>query len=306
MRTIRLHKQLTDEQSNSMLGGLLTEDFHRILIKEDTDAYDADTGEVIFKFRRGVIPAKVAAAAYHALRGAATPSMNRGTATEKLFGHKGHLPLRKSGKVSKTHEAVRPVDSGIVGYFDRYVRIPYCRTTAWTMKNFPKFNRAYPVIKLVDDQYRKLMPEHYARQREAADRTSPDFVIKDTAFTTITVNKNWQTAVHTDKGDYDKGFGNLVVLRAGRYDGGYFVVVPYRVAIDMNNLDLLMVNVHVPHGNTPIKKIDANAERLSLVMYYRQNMIFCGTREQELELAKNRTEGDAVIHVDLNPFNTSS
>jgi hypothetical protein len=135
------------------------------------------------------------------------------------------------------------------------------------------------------------MPNEYKLQREVADNTSKDFVIPDTAFTTVTVNKNWQTAVHTDKGDFEEGFGNLVALRKGRYTGGYFVVPKWGVAFDLQNCDLLLVDVHQWHGNTPINKIDDDAKRISLVMYYRKNMINCGTADEENEFAKKRKEG---------------
>ncbi len=299
MRTIKLSKKLTDEQSEAMTGKLLTQDFPELIIDYDCDAIDADTGKVIFKFRKGIIPANIAASAYKSLRKAATPTANRASATEGNAKPR----MRQDGVVSNTM-LVSPANSGIIGYFDRYPRTPYCRTTAWTMANFDMFKKAYPIIKFVDNKYAELMPEEYKLQRDTANITSPDFVIKDTAFTTVTVNKNWQTAVHTDKGDFEGGFGNLVVLRAGRYEGGHFCVVPYRVGINMNNLDLLLVDVHVEHGNTPIVKLDANAERLSLVMYYRENMIYCGTKEQELQLAKSRKEGSELVRINLNPNNT--
>ena len=41
-----------------------------------------------------------------------------------------------------------------------------------------------------------------------AKATHPNFRIEDTAFTTITINKDYRTAVHTDAGDYAAGFGN--------------------------------------------------------------------------------------------------
>ena len=66
------------------------------------------------------------------------------------------------------------------------------------------------------------------------------------------------------------------------------------VAFDIQNCDLLLVDVHQWHGNTPITKIDENATRVSLVMYYRSNMIHCGTAEQEYEIVKNRKLGDKI------------
>jgi hypothetical protein len=52
-----------------------------------------------------------------------------------------------------------------------------------------------------------------------------------------------------------------------------------------------LVDVHQWHGNTPLIKEDKNATRLSLVMYYRENMIKCGTMEEEIKRAKTRKHG---------------
>ena len=95
---------------------------------------------------------------------------------------------KKDGTMSKTNQAMTSVNSGIIGYFDRNARFPYCRQTAFNEKEFSKFKKAYPIIKFVDTKYAELMPEHYARQAKVADETSQDFVIRDTAFTTVTVN----------------------------------------------------------------------------------------------------------------------
>lgn len=199
----------------------------------------------------------------------------------------------KDGSLSKTNRAV-PVKSNIIGYMDRNPRFPNCRQTSFNEKQLQNFKKAYPIIKCVDKYYAKLMPEKYALQRSEADNTSKDFVIKNTAFTTVTVNKNWQTAVHKDKGDFENGFGNLIALRAGEFKGGYFVLPKWGVGFDLQNGDLLLTDVHQWHGNTPIHNVDPKAVRISLVMYYRKNMINCGTAAEELEKVKRRKKGDKI------------
>ena len=283
--------RLTDEQVDKLKGNLLKEKDYNTLITYNADVYCEETGRCIAKFRKKVIPNNIAFEAYESLKSVSTASLNRGlSAGLKDDGTSTEYGIRKDGIRSKTNNSEQ-VNSGIIGYFDRNSRYPYCRQTAYNMKQFEKFKNAYPIIKFVDTAYSELMPEQYKLQRAEADKTSQDFVIKNTSFTTVTVNKNWQTAVHTDKGDFEKGFGNLVVLRKGRYSGGYFVVPKWGVAFDVQNCDLLLVDVHQWHGNTPIKKIDDNATRVSLVMYYRKNMIHCGTIEDEHKKAKTRIEG---------------
>jgi hypothetical protein len=55
------------------------------------------------------------------------------------------------------------------------------------------------------------------------DKTTKDFYIANTVFSTITINRNFRTAIHKDKGDLPEGFGNLGVLQAGNYEGGITV-----------------------------------------------------------------------------------
>ena len=289
--------RLTDKQASKLAATLLTDNDYNTLITYDADVYCEETGKCIAKFRKKVIPGKIAKDAFDNLKGAATLTNNRpnsGGETDQK-GNTTQYRLKKDGTRSKTNQALTSVNSGIIGYFDRNARFPYCRQTAFNEKEFSKFKKAYPIIKFVDSKYEELMPEHYKLQRDLADKTSQDFVINNTAFTTVTVNKNWQTAVHTDAGDYEKGFGNLVVLRKGRYTGGFFVLPKWGVAFDVQNCDLLLVDVHEWHGNTPIEKIDDNATRVSLVMYYRKNMATCGTAEEEADIVKRRTRGTKLV-----------
>lgn len=294
VRRVIVRPIMSVKESDEMAGKLLSQTDCNQLFTEDVDVYDKDSGRCIAKFRKGVIPVAVQKEAYTALLSAAKTSMNRGTSGGEVDGKRQEFKLRANGTISKTSEAAMPVNSGIVGYFDRNPRMPFCRLTAFNQDNLDKFKKAYPIIKLVDNKYAELMPEEYKRQRTIADKTSKDFVIRNTAFTTVTVNKNWQTAVHKDNGDFQGGFGNLVALRKGKYIGGHFVVVRWGVGFDLQNGDLLLVDVHQWHGNTPIIKDTESVVRLSLVMYYREKMFECGTISQELERAKKRKAGDPV------------
>jgi hypothetical protein len=126
------------------------------------------------------------------------------------------------------------------------------------------------------------------------EKTSKDFVIPGTVFTTVTVNRNWQTAVHQDKGDLKAGFGVMSVLEHGKYTGGILVFPKYGVGVDMRERDICFADVHQWHGNTPIKGIPDAHERISCVFYYRENMQYCGTVEQEREFAKHKPKGGTV------------
>lgn len=303
---IQVRPVLSVEQTEALLGTHLTDEMQVTILRENTDVYDEWTGKCVLKFRRNVIPRETVESAHAALNEAAVTSTNRGIAAglvdpdrldeiARMVGCKQVVldgenstrfrRVKADGSISATSYAI-PVMSGVVGFMGGNPRFPYCRQTAYTQQNWEKFVKAYPIIKLVDTFYEALMPAEYAAQRAQANRTSPDFVIRDTAFTTVTVNKNWQTACHTDAGDFQGGFGNLVALRKGRFTGGYFVFPRYGVGVDMQNCDLLLGDVHQVHGNTPIHLVDRRATRISLVMYYREDIGSCGTTAQELQKAR--------------------
>ena len=307
-------KPLLPDEACSDLGGkyLGHKDFQH-LIANDKDVYCSVTGKLLAKFRKKVLSNENIEVAFDSLKNAAPPQANRGMAAGwdeqavieyvKRCGGKGFVRntpdsprfklIRSDGALSNTNYAL-PVNSGVVGYMDRSPRFPNCRLTAFTLKNYDLYKKAMPVIKSVDNLYRDLIPEKYALQKNEANKTSKDFVISDTSFTTLTVNVNWQTAVHQDTGDFEEGFGNLTAIRKGRYIGGYLVLPKWGVAFDLQNKDVLLMDVHQWHGNTPIRKIEKDAKRMSLVMYYRKNMIHCGSAEQELNKVKRRKAGDKL------------
>ena len=175
------------------------------------------------------------------------------------------------------------VFSGIAGWFDRYPRIPYGRATAYTQHSYDKFKLAFPFLQTLDRGFAELLPTRHAAQREAADKIDPAFLVPETVFTTITVNKTFRTAAHRDAGDFSNGLSNLLVLsNNGNYSGGYLILPEVRIAVNVRPGDLLLVNNHeYIHGNTPIEMQDEIAERVSLVCYLREKMLELGSKEYE-------------------------
>ena len=175
------------------------------------------------------------------------------------------------------------VNSGIAGWFDRYPRIPYGRATAYTQHSFDKFKMSFPFLQTLDRGFAELLPTRHAAQREAADKIDPAFLVPETVFTTITVNKTFRTAAHRDAGDFTNGLSNLLVLsNNGNYSGGYLILPEVRVAVNVRPGDLLLVNNHeYIHGNTPIIINDEVSERISLVCYLREKMLELGSKEYE-------------------------
>lgn len=208
------------------------------------------------------------------------------------------VPRKKlDGTYSNTSRVPKgwEVTSGIVGFFERTVRFPYCKPCAWNQKHPDKFKKLIPLIERVDDLFQEHVPERWEMQREFACRTPEDYLIGNTVFTTLTINKNFRTSCHKDAGDLPEGFSCLSVIREGNYTGGYLVLPNYRVAANVEMGDLILFDPHEFHGNTMIKKLSPNAQRCSIVYYYREQMQYCLSPAEELHRAKNRKTGDKIF-----------
>lgn len=297
MRVLHLPASLTDDDTAALAGTFLgAESYDVVLSQEDADVYTTE-GSLLLKVRTGCLPGALCRTAYAELRydGLYGGESNRGLAGGRLDGVTKQQPVRKAGYRSNTNIAASGrVRSGIVGYFDRYPRIPYCRQTSFTQHRPAAFARCCPLFSAIAEVFQSEVPDRYAAQAAMIARTHPDFYIPGTIFTTVTVNKNWRTAVHVDAGDLKVGFGVLTAFRVGTYTGCLFVFPKYRVAVDLHTGDVLLCDVHQWHGNTPLVGVPGRFERVSLVLYYREHMVQCGSAAAELARAKRRRHGDPL------------
>ena len=285
MKRINLTNKVDKAEADKMAGTLLGEDSYDILVTSDTEIYKPN-GELLLKYVKKAIPISMLGQVYKYIRKAATQSHNRGTAAGKFVdGKSAKYRIKKDGTRTNTAEISKPVNSGIIGFFDRYPRIPYCRQTSYNINNPSKFKSMFPFFQTIDKNFAEQVPDRYKKQKEIVKKTLPEWIISDTVFSTVTVNKNWQTAVHKDAKDYEPGFGVMTALRQGLFDGCYLVFPEYRVAVDINNGGVLFADVHEWHGNTAFKS-KGGFERISLVLYYREDMYKCDTMAGELARVK--------------------
>lgn len=197
--------------------------------------------------------------------------------------------VSKDGIVSDTVEANMTM-GGIAGYFPPTARNPYVRATAYTRDNWELFQKSWPFLQEMTRYYRMMSPIRYANQQRFIEEhhlAEKGWVIPDTVFSTITVNKNFQTACHQDKGDFKAGMECFAVLEDGvdEYDGGYTCFPKFRTAFDARTGDFVCMDVaHHWHGNVEmVDRVEGKGdwERISLVLYVREDMAGAGTQEQE-------------------------
>jgi hypothetical protein len=296
-----------DVVEQTMKGRVLTDDEYSLLVTNECKVYKPD-GAPLLVYLPGALDRQLLDSTYeilHELRKQETD--NRGPASGYVRGESKNKPG------GRTQMPTPAVASAIIGSFDPYGPANYCRLTAWSGAEWDKYERLFPLFRAISREFQNHVTDRFIAQQRFAMGVDKAWRIKDTVFTTITVNNSYSTGVHVDAGDLTEGFGNLAVLRYGKYRGGRLVFPEYGVAVDMQHGDVLLMDVHSYHGNTqlvcevcdePMKGLhdhygayDINkpendpanrylVERISIVCYARAKMDKCGTAEEELEKAR--------------------
>ena len=251
----------------------------KLIVREDTDVYgiEADgSRRLLAKFRRGVIPEENVQIGWDSFRSLAMPGRNRGAAAGPINFNSAYWKKRdpikvkddktskwavryyvkdKDNKDKKTVSKMRVnnlVASGVLGFYEE---TPFmkaaCRMTVYTRRYLHLFLHGLPFLKAIDNQFKALVPKEHARQLEAV-KAKKNYQIPGTAFSTLTVNLNFRTALHKDDGDFKAGFGNLSVIEWGKYHGGYTLFPRFGIGFDVRTGDFIAMDVHEWHCNTPM------------------------------------------------------
>lgn len=312
---IRVRTRIHPDDLEAMKGAVLEPTDLDVLLTGPTMVYRAD-GKLLAKYLPGVLR-ELGAQTYgtlHELKRYQTN--NRGYASGSGFHTMRGGRELENQKVryltdGTPYERANPVSSAIVGSFDAKPPKRYCRLTAWTGKEWEKYRDLFPMFQAIGGHFAAHVPDRYSAQMEYIKETHGEWVIDGTPFTTITVNNSYPTGVHTDSGDLEEGFSNLAVIRRGHYDGGIFTFPEYRVGVDMQDGDLLLMDAHEWHGNTRMTclacgdrigpggrddhDVMCGTERISIVCYYRTRIRECGTAEEEARRAVEWNERKIAI-----------
>jgi hypothetical protein len=182
----------------------------------------------------------------------------------KLFDTKEEVMMeiiKKQNGISKM-KVNNQVASNPIGFYEKNKNLGTdlpCRLTHFTRTNFDKYNEGLPFLQKIDSLFQKLIPDSHQLQLLRADQ-KPHLKIPGTCFSTVTINRNFRTALHQDAGDFKEGFGNLTVIEQGKYHGGYTVFPQYGVAINLRNNDFCAMDVHQWHANTPLYETEEDKQ----------------------------------------------
>lgn len=304
-----LNPIISDQKIKELEGHFFPLESFPIVSKgQNVDVYRLDANgnrHLLMKYRHNVIPKELTKKAFQALeKEASRVHYNRGAPAGIL--RRSQLPpyvgeLVKPRKFRTFYYGAydlkyhrdsigNKAQSSIIGYYDQVDRNLYrrasvkerikegikplpCRMTQFTKNEPEKWQEVVPLIIKIDGLFKKLVSDKYRKQKQRAIMT-PDFIIEKTAFSTITINYNWRTALHRDAGDFVEGFGNLVVLEKGDVKGGYLGFPQYGICVQVKDGDFMAMDVHQWHCNTELENTKESV-RLSMVSYLREGMIKC-------------------------------
>jgi len=263
-----IKKALSDQEIEQRKNTYVKSEDIDFIIDHNADVY-TEEGKLLLTFRKNVFTTENVKQFYdNVIDFAKNTSTNRGSTSGSNKKNVYHNPK---------------IMTNILGYFDslspkqkyklklqgKTVTMPV-RETRFNIDYPEKFAKLVPLIREIDQQYKKYVPEKYKMQCRKARQTH--FKIPGTCFTTVTTNLNFQTTIHTDKGDDSEGFGNLVVIEDGKYSGGETCFPQYGIGVDVRTGDILLMDVHQAHGNLKMHAETKDTKRLSIVCYLRYNI----------------------------------
>ena len=268
VKEIVLEPVMTNDEIKAREGTYFTDKEVKTIFDEDVDVYgkDASTGakKLLARFRKHVLPNSLVKTGWEAYYRTAAASRNRGAAAGPIRVTSNYWKKRKpvdinrwsarymeKGNKSKMR-VNNNVFSSVLGYFERtpFMGLP-CRLTSYTQKYFHQYKHGIPFIQAIDGTFKRLIPDRHAKQLAAAKAAS-NYRVADTAFSSITINRNFQTALHMDDGDFREGYGNLSVIERGKYSGGATLFPRYGVGFNVRTGDFLAMDVHEWHCNTEL------------------------------------------------------
>lgn len=139
--------------------------------------------------------------------------------------------------------------------------------------------------------YQRYNPELYERHAETTEKVLPEWRMEGSIFTSGIINRNNPLAYHFDRGNFQRVWSNMLVLKKD-VTGGYLSVPEYDVAFALPDNSLLMFDGQdLLHGVTPIGRHSDDAYRYSIVFYSLKQMWHCLPINDELiRLKKRRTD----------------
>ena len=176
------------------------------------------------------------------------------------------------------------VRCGCAGYFDAVAGLP-CRMVGWSTKNPEKHEALKELCEEIAETHKKNEPKSYEYQMSKSHK---DYLMGASPYSTLTLNYDFRTAAHIDRGDLLNSLSTLTILEEieNNYEGCYLGLPEYKIAFNIKSGDTLIFDAHEYHANTEMKvlsdklpKDDLTGEhfggRISIVAYLRNRISEC-------------------------------
>lgn len=253
MRIVRRHIDPKEIEE----GAFYDEAYFTTRVRGDTDFYV--NGRLLFSFRKKVV--------------------DNGTWLPIAEAHLKKPILTSNNRRMAGDDPRKRVNSGIVGYFDRLTPQMKCRhglseagrPTASLTRYPTEWGIIQPFFRELDRWYKKTSPRSYRIQENAVREVAPALRIPGTVFTTVTIDRDWRTAAHTDKGDFKEALSCIAFL-GKNIQGGYFGFPQYRLLVETEPGDAVLMDPHEAHCNTELGLGGKGSRRFSFVCYLRDGM----------------------------------
>ena len=331
VKKLVVKKLLSDDEIKSKEGNWFhSKDMKHGILKDNCDVYylDDDKEKLLCKFRKNVIPKDLIELGWNSYKDLAKASRGRWSSAGPIDPKSAYWKKRKlvdtdkwktsylvNGKKSKM-KVNNQVASTPIGFYEasnNMVKLP-CRLTHFTRTHYDNYREGLKFIEKIDSLFKELVPARHAIQLKQAN-ARPKLKINDTAFSTITINRNFRTALHRDAGDLKDGFGNLTCIQRGKYHGGETMFPQFGIGVDLRTGDFLAMDVHEWHCNAKLYETDEDKKynrklhkifkdnpevgtagldkdytRLSFVCYLREKIIKCPKRIDKRYLSKSSSK----------------
>jgi hypothetical protein len=275
-------KIISDDKIKNLQGEFFNFNHYDTLINKDTDIYTPE-GHLLFSIRKKIIPKKISnIAKKHLLpRAIYAKSNSRGVATGKVnldymnnsiveLLDPGNFKTRvkyEDGHIS-TYKVSNNCKSMIAGYYDKALRgdraSTSIRLTSFSLKYPDDWCNIITYVQYLDKIYKSIYKDNYVNRKKKLPKYG---IIDNTIFTTLTINYNFRTACHVDKGNDDYS----ILTTIGDWKGCYLGYPQYGVCVNVEEGDFLIMNPYEYHCNTEF--IGASQNRMSIVTYSRDGII---------------------------------
>lgn len=281
------------------------EEHYDEIIKESCMGYK-ENGEVLFVFIKNAIKKENRETYINAIKtNAKSKTKNRGTAAGvavverfpsdavSLCKEDGSDTTNKrlvsvrykraDGSVCGRCQSNR-VRSGCAGYFDAVAGLP-CRKVGWSTKNPERHNHLEKLCEEIAEVHKENEPLSYEYQ---LSKSHSDYLMGNSPYSTLTLNYDFRTACHIDRGDLINSLSTLTILEEieENYSGCYLGLPEYKIAIDVKGGDTLIFDAHEYHANTEMKVLSDKLPiddltgkpfggRISIVAYLRNRISEC-------------------------------